>query len=461
MKTYIALAGNMTFQRKPSGASLVKTVRDDGKWKSKYRKAVNMDGARLLELCDGQLTTEELLEKHNRLYPDNILVPEAAAAFFDSAEKEAMIIRGPEKIKSDARVAGSFDHYYPNHMTFELTDQCNYRCAHCYRESSPDLHKRLDTAKVKEYISALHENGGSVIELTGGEPMLHKDFFELVDYACERMNLVAILTNGYYLQEEAIARLLKHKKTLIFNISLDSHRKDCHDRLRGKEGAFDKTINAMRLLGENGFRYRVAMSVMGENNFDIEETIGLARKYKATTFGYNHILDFGRGEGLSSGAPKATPEAAKKRYEYETRIRETHKDFLNMLTAEQLKSVKSTNCGIIHRTVTVGPDGEVRPCAMFGGDVIEVGNIMKQSFKELFKSGIGNVFAAMPAPKAEICGDCKYLPYCGNCILRGIKKGSKTPGCKWLEKTGVMKYVKEAPQAKVCGNIQEPTQSLG
>ncbi|OGR65884.1 MAG: hypothetical protein A2X31_00860 [Elusimicrobia bacterium GWB2_63_22] len=448
----------MTFQRKPSGASLVKTVRDDGKWKSKYRKAVNMDGARILELCDGQLPLEELLEKHNRLYPANILSREDAEAFFDAAEKEEMVVRGAEKLRTDARIAGSYENYYPNHMTFELTDQCNYRCKHCYRESSPDLHKRLDTAKVKEYITALHENGGSVVEITGGEPMLHKDFFEIVDFACERLNLVAVLTNGYYLQEEALQRLLKHKKTLIFNISLDSHLPERHDKFRGKEGAFAKTINAMRLLGEHGFRYRVAMSVTPENNFDIEETIKLAKEHKATTFGYNHVLDFGRGEGLTSGERKADVEELKKRVEYELYIRDKYKDFLNMLTPEQMKSVKSTNCGIIHRTVTVGPEGEVRPCAMFSGDVIELGNIMNKSFKELFKSGIGNVFAAMPAPKEEICGDCKYLRYCANCILRGIKKGSKTPGCKWVEKTGVMKYVKGSPENRVCGNIQEPIQ---
>ncbi|HBB67763.1 MAG TPA: hypothetical protein DCZ93_10805 [Elusimicrobia bacterium] len=458
MKKYIALSNNMTFQRRPSGASLVKTVKDDGNWKNKYRKTVNMDGARILELCDGQLTTEEMLAKHNRLYPDNILSKEAAAAFFAAAEKEEMIVSGPEKIKSDAHIAGSYEHYYPNHITFELTDQCNYRCKHCYRESSPDLHKRLDLAKIKEYITALRENGGSIVELTGGEPMLHPDFFEIVDFACKNMNLVAILTNGYYLQEEAIQKLLKNKKSLIFNISLDSDHKECHDKFRGKEGAFDKTINAMRLLGENGFLYRTAMSVTDENNYDIEGTIQLARKYGARTFTYNHVMDVGRGEGVSAEGRKATAEATMKRLEYEGRLKEEHKDFINFLSVEQVNALKSMNCGTIHRTVVVGPDGEVRPCAMFAGGVIDIGNVNKLPFTELFKSGVGNFFAKVHAPKQEICGDCKHLRYCGNCILRGIKRGNELHGCKWLEKTGVMKYVRNSPENKVCGNTQEPMQ---
>jgi len=456
MKKYVAIAGGLTFQRRPSGATMARMATESGGWKSKFRKSVNMDGARILELCDGQLTGEELLAKHNALYPASILSAEDAAAFLDAAEKEGMVVRGPEKIAAGFRLAGSYEHFYPQHSTIELTDQCNYRCKHCYRESSPDQHKYLPLEKLKDYIGSLWENGGTVVELTGGEPMLHKDFFEIVDFACSRMNLVCVLTNGYYLQEQAIQKLLKHKDKIVFNISLDSHRPECHNKFRGKADAFEKTTNAMRLLGENGFLFRVAMSVTRENNFDMEETIALARKYGARLFAYNHVVDTGRGDDVCFTAPEMTAEEAKKIINYEIGVRERNKDIVHFLSVEQANSVKAMNCGLVHRSVVLGPDGEVRPCVMFGGDVIKIGNINENSYKEIFENGPGALFARLHGPKAEICGDCKNLLYCGNCILRGIKLGSKTPGCKWIEKTGVMKYIKAVPTSKTCGNVQEP-----
>lgn len=458
MNKYISLTDGLTFQRRPTGATLAKVVSDKNGWKDKFRKSVNMDGARILELCDGQLPSGELLAKHNRLYPDNILSGEDAAAFFDAAEKEELVARGPEKIKADVRFAGSYEHYYPQHSTIELTDQCNYRCKHCYRESSPDQHKHLPLEKIKQYISDLWENGGTVVELTGGEPMLHKDFFEVVDFACSKMNMVCILTNGYYLQEQAQQRLLKHKEKLVFNISLDSHKPECHNKFRGKSDAFEKTISAMKLLGENGFLYRVAMSVTPENTFDIEGTITLAKKYGAKLFAYSHVINMGRGEELCSSGWDMSEAAARKMVDYELRVRDENKDFIQFVTVEQANALKNMNCGIVHRAVVLGPDGEIRPCVMFGGDVIKIGNIYEQSFREIFEGGAGKLFSKLHAPKAEVCGDCKNLPYCGNCILRGIKQGVKTPGCKWIEKTGVMKYINEAPKSRTCGNIQDPCQ---
>lgn len=432
-----------------------KVVRSDKDWRNKFRKTVNQDAARILELCDGKITLPELLEKHNRLYPDNRLAENVAKSFFEAVEREEMVEFSAAERAQQVRFAGSYEHYYPQHSSIELTDQCNYRCKHCYRDSSPDQHKHLDLGKVKQYITDLWENGGSVLELTGGEPLLYKDFFELVDFACEKMSMVCILTNGYYLQEEAVAKLLKHKDKLVFNISLDSYKADFHDDFRGKQGAFEKTTRAMRLLGKHGFLYRVAMSVSRENNFDIDGTIDLARECGAKLFAYTHVTNVGRGEDLLEGGKPMTEDDVRKMVEYEVKVREANKDIVHFLSVAEVNKLKAGNCGIIHRSVTLGPDGEIRPCIMFGGDVIKIGNINKQSFKEIFEGGIGRHFAHMHAPKAEICGDCEHLLHCGNCILRGLKKGQELGGCKWLEKTGILKYAKGSPQRRSCGNLLE------
>lgn len=454
MKQYLSLPEDITFQRRPSGASLCKVVATASNWKEKFNKSVNMDGARLLELCDGQSELAEVIARHNKLYPDNFLTEEKGAAFFKRAAEERMVVVSAEKKSPKVRITGSYEHFYPQHSTIELTDQCNYKCAHCYRGSSPASSKHMDFEKCKDYINSLWENGGTIVELTGGEPMLYRHFFEIVDFAYQRMDMVAILSNGYYLQEEAVKRLARYNDKVMFNISLDSCRAEFHDEFRGKDGAFEKTTKAMELLGKYGFTYRTAMSVTPDNFFDIEGTIQLAKKFGSRIFGMNPVMDIGRGEKL--GAQAMSKEEQVRRVAYERHIAANYRDYIHFVSDEQAKIVRESNCGLVHRSVTVGPDGEIRPCVMFGGDIIKIGNIHKQSFKEIFESGLSARFHKLKGPQAAICGACPHVRYCQNCPMKGIKMAAKTPECAWAKATGIMAYVKEAPSQRVCGNAQEP-----
>lgn len=456
MKQYIGLPENITFQRHPSGATLCKMMEDDKNWRKKFRKSVNIDGARILELCDGQTTLSGLVAEHNKRYPAGIINEEGAKRFLNGAALEGMVLISGEARRPEVRFAGSYEHYYPQHSSIELTDQCNYKCAHCYRGSSPSETKHLDLEKLKGYISSLWENGASVIELTGGEPLLYRHFFEILDFAYPRMDMIGVLSNGYYLQEKEVERLAKYKDKVMFNISLDSHRSEFHNKFRGKEDAFQKTVKAMELLGKHGITYRAGMSVTRDNFFDIEDTLKLSRSLGARIFGLTSVMDVGRGEGLdTANMPVQSEEEARKYVEYEKRVLETHKDFIHFVTEDQKKGLAAMNCGVLHRSVVLGPDGELRPCVMFGGDVIKIGNIYKQSFEEIFGGPLGTVFSKLHGPKPELCGDCAHTGYCGHCVLKGVKMAKKGK-CRWAEKTGVMKYVSGAPSEKVCGNVQEP-----
>jgi len=457
MNGYLSLPDDMTFQKRPSGATLSRRTPAQADERQRFNKAVNMDGARLLELCGGVSTLAEIVGRFNRAYPGNTLTEETAAAFFGSSVGQGLLVVNGEKRACLARFTGSYEHFYPQHSTIELTDQCNYKCAHCYRGSSPQSGKHIDLEKCKQYIQDLWESGGTVLELTGGEPLLYKHFFEVLDFAYPKMDLIGILTNGYYLQEEVAERLLKYKSKIVFNISIDSHRAEFHDKFRGKEGALARTTHAMELLGKHGFSYRAAMSVSKENYFDIEDTLKLSKKLGAKLFGMAPVVDIGRGEELCETRPTETdPEFIRKIMDYERKIRDEHGNFLHLVTEDQAKEIKTSNCGLIHRSVTVGPDGEIRPCVMFEGGTLKIGNIYRQSFKEIFEGGLGLVFSKLHGPKPELCGDCKHLPYCKNCPMKGVKMAMKVSDCRWAKATGILKYITAAPAPRVCGNAQEP-----
>ncbi|PIU20403.1 MAG: hypothetical protein COT18_02410 [Elusimicrobia bacterium CG08_land_8_20_14_0_20_59_10] len=454
MKKYLRLPDGSIFQKRPAGATLYLKSETE-QWGKKRRLSVNMDGAKLLELCNGKLPREELVKKHNSLYPGNIVAGDTADKFFAKTLEAGMVEASAEPVRSTSRVCGSHEHYYPQHNTIEVTSQCNYKCKHCYRESSPSENLHLDHEKLMKYLDEFRDHGGSVIEITGGEPMLYRNFFELVDWSWRNLEVVGVLTNGYYLQEEAIERLLPFREKLVFNISLDSHRPQFHNAFRGKEDAFEKTTRAMELLGRNKFRFRLSMSVTRDNFFDMEGTAELAKKYGAAYFGCNMVQDLGRGGELVSGMTEAFRKDPERHAAYEQMIHEKYKGFLHIVSEEGKKQLETGNCGIVHTTVTVGPDGEMRPCAMFDSG-LRIGNIYKQSFEEIFHSTLGAAFNAMHAPKKELCGDCKMLGICNGCILRGIKTGLAQPDCKWLKSVDILKYISLPPEEKKCGNLSEP-----
>ena len=454
MKKYLSLLNNSIFQKSPSGATIY-FKEDVSSLEKKGRLGVNLDGARILEFCNGQETVETVVEKHNFSYPDNIISKEVADKFFKKVIASGMIESSLQPNTGKVLICGSYKYYYPAHTTLEVTSQCNYKCKHCYKESSPDANEHVDYQKVIEYLGAFRDHGGSVIEITGGEPMLYKKFFELVEWSYRNLEVVGILTNGYYLQEEAIKRLLPFKEKLVFNISLDSHRPEFHNKFRGKADAFEKTIQALEFLRDNKFRFRLSMCVAKDNFFDMEGVAELAKKYGAVYFGCNPVQDFGRGEELIRELAVEYAKEPLRYIEYEKMIHEKYKGFLHTLSSKNIKQLETGNCGIVHRNVTVGSDGEIRPCVMFDSG-LKIGNIYQQSFEEIFHSPLGGVFSRISSPSRKICGDCKKLDICKGCVLRGIKTGLKQAECKWLKSVDILKYINKIPKAKECGNFLEP-----
>ena len=197
------------------------------------------------------------------------------------------------------------------------------------------------------------------------------------------------------------------------------------------------------------------MSVTLDNFFDIEETLKLAKDLGAAKFSYSMVYDVGRaGESVISQVKKL-PDSA--RYlEYYNSVAQENSSFLVTISKQQQESLKKGNCGLVHRTVTLGPDGTLRPCVMFK-ESIELGNINRQSFAQIFESTIGSDFAAMPGPKAEICGGCPDFHYCANCVLRGLKTAAEKGGCVWLEKTGASNLSRRMNlREKTCVTATEP-----
>lgn len=458
-ETFCRLKDGTLMQKTPKGATLhISGLRDGGAspWRKTAKRAVNRDGAMVLELCDGARTAEKLAADFSALHPDNKLSAMDAVSFLQAAERTGMIDarETPAKL-SGVRVCGSFDHFYPEHTTVELTNNCDLFCRHCYRSSSAQAELFIDRGPLLRYLEDFYAHGGAIVELTGGEATLHPDFFTIAEWCHGHMKTVGLLTNAYGLGAKEAERLAPFRDNMVVAVSLDSHRPGFHNGFRGRPDAFERTTAAIKLLAERGFLVRVGMSVTLDNFFDIEETLKLAKTLGAARFSYSMVYDVGRAGDSVLSQVRKLPDSA--RYlEYYNRVARENGDFLVTISKQQQESLKKGNCGLVHRTVTLGPDGALRPCVMFK-ESIELGNIGRQSFAQIFDGPLGARFAALPGPKPELCGGCPDLHYCANCVLRGLKTAAEKGGCAWLEKAGAADLAGRMNlKGKACATAAEP-----
>lgn len=134
---------------------------------------------------------------------------------------------------------------------------CNLRCSYCVAKSSPNAPRRaIGFANVQRLVDEAVELGFDHVFFTGGEPFLLNDIYEMLAYSSARVT-TTVLTNAMILRGSRLERLKAiANDNLIIQVSLDGGRAEDHDAYRGK-GAWDKTVEGIRLLQDAGFRVRL------------------------------------------------------------------------------------------------------------------------------------------------------------------------------------------------------------
>ncbi|MGC8928259.1 MAG: radical SAM protein [Myxococcota bacterium] len=137
----------------------------------------------------------------------------------------------------------------PRYLYLTITRECNLRCQQCHFWTYKDPIDRLSISEYLNVIDQFYEiNPEGIVVINGGEPTIHREeFFEITNYI-KRLNMrSACVTNGYNFEDDICRRMIKEGPTYL-TISLDSHIPEIHNRLRGREDAFDKTISTIKRL---------------------------------------------------------------------------------------------------------------------------------------------------------------------------------------------------------------------
>jgi len=313
------------------------------------------------------------------------------------------------------------ERFVPLVMSYNVTRECNMKCRHCYiNATDKKLIDELTTAEAKMVIDQIHQVSSPLLILSGGEPLLRKDIFELIEYGSKKGLKIGLGSNGYLIDDEVAAKL-KAAGIATVSISIDSSIPAQHDEFRGVEGAWEKAVNACKVLRKNNILVQVNTTLTHDNYNQIDDIMSLAESTGVENFHLFFLVPTGRGVKLEDISPQ----------KYEDMITKTfakvHKHKLNVKPscAPQFMRI-AQDMGLDMRQWVRGclagmhycriyPNGDVTPCPYLP---IKLGNVLEQSFKDIwFNSPIFKNLRNPNCLKGK-CGACEYKVQCGGCRAR-------------------------------------------
>lgn len=276
---------------------------------------------------------------------------------------------------------------YPSHfkmplvVQYELTANCNLNCKHCYNASKPTKEKDAMTPeKWKEFSRYLVSKGG-VFQciLSGGEPLLLKnDLFEIMDILHDDGTYFHIISNGLLLDKEIAFKLNKYNYKWI-QISIDSSQADIHDNFRGRRGTWQKAIEAVINLVNEGIPVAIAHTTTKNTIDDIEPMCKLAIQLGVSTIIFGEISGSGRAyDNLNLLLD----------YNEKNRLQnnindciQKYGDRISIHRTAGIKAMLSRFSGTPNTGIIIRPNGDMRLDCMMP---FVLGNILKDDFYEIW-----------------------------------------------------------------------------
>jgi heme d1 biosynthesis radical SAM protein NirJ len=179
-------------------------------------------------------------------------------------------------------------------VIWNLVRRCNLTCKHCYSISADkDFPNELSTSQVFEVMDDLKRFKVPVLILSGGEPLLRPDIYEIAHHAKAMGFYTALSTNGTLIDEGNIDRIAGVGFDYL-GISIDGIA-GTHDRFRRKEGSFDASLHALRLCRDQGIKVGLRFTMTQDNAEELPQLLELMERERIDKFYFSHLNYAGRG----------------------------------------------------------------------------------------------------------------------------------------------------------------------
>jgi AdoMet-dependent heme synthase len=341
----------------------------------------------------------------------------------------------------------------PMSVHFDITYRCNERCVHCYLDH--DDHGEMTTAEIKRVLDELADAGTFFLTFSGGEVLMRRDFFELLEYARSLRFAVRIKTNAVMIGEAEARRMLELGVDQV-QVSIYSHRAEVHDGITKLPGSLRRSVAAIRFLTQQGLRVTIANVLMTANMHDHGGVQALARD-----LGVQYTLDptiTPRMDGDTSILNLRIPGSELSGVFHNESLVGNVEEFCAPPPAPDEDVMHGYPCSAGHTLAYISPYGDVFPCVQFP---LPSGNVRQQKFLDIWShSSELNEVRSIRAKDLTVCSSCSHVGTCTRCpglaYMEGNMRGPSAADCeKSFHRTGI----RSANMLRLDGGHHRPTPS--
>lgn len=307
-------------------------------------------------------------------------------------------------------------------VTWNTTRRCNLRCSHCYL-SAEDLGNagELSTSEGFALLDNIADMGRPIVVLSGGEPLLRNDIFELARHGTSKGLRMTLGTNGTLIDEE-VARKLRDAGIKRVAISLDSSIPEVHDSWRGMKGAWQRSIGGIEACMDQGVGVQANITISRRNLGEVDNMLDMVRERGVRDVHLFFLVPTGRGRTEDAVQPAEYEEMIKKildRADDALSIQPTcAPQFMRIAQQMGLRTPdRRRGCiaGISYCRVRY--DGAVTPCPYLN---LVVGDVRSSRLRDIWTGS--DILRALrdPSMLRGKCGRCGYREVCGGCRARAF-----------------------------------------
>ncbi len=333
-------------------------------------------------------------------------------------------------------------------VVWEITWKCNAKCIHCGSDCvSVEKEHQLTTAECLDIIADLKTLGTQVIFLSGGDPLLRKDFGTLAAAIKSHGMDVAFISNALALNDDNI-KVIKAIDPIVFGISIDAADEYMHDYIRGHKGCFAHLVEAIKKLEENGIEPSVVTTVHKLNYTQLPKIRDLLIDLGVRYWQIQYADFIGR-------MPRETMITEGQFWELAKFILDLKMNYCDVLDVNgsdvtgymsdfaEAVSGKWYGCQAGMKVLGIGSDGTVRGCLSQQLDKYIEGNLRERSLVDIWNDP--NAFRYNRhfdcSMLTDYCKDCIYGPICkGGCVIASTNRSDAcrcNPYCLYkIEKEG-------------------------
>jgi radical SAM protein with 4Fe4S-binding SPASM domain len=324
---------------------------------------------------------------------------------------------------------------------WNITGRCNLACSHCYLEAGEERWDELSTDECRMLLEDLSAAEVPLLIISGGEPLVREDIWEILSHARKMGIKTALSSNGTLIDRNTAGRLRESGVEYV-GISLDGATAITHDHMRGIPGSFDRSLKGLKSCVSAGVPCGIRMTVTRYNQQDVSPLIDLALRLSVPRFCLYWLVPSGRGADAYRRLQLTAEEAKQIFGDLCSRARKIDPGTLEILTvdapqdgihllsflekerlpgfsqARNLLQRQGCHCSAGERVANIDPEGNVYPCQFAQAPEFFLGNVRDTPFSRIWER-TDFTASSLIGPAGAGCTSCPSYALCrGGCRIR-------------------------------------------